>query len=120
MRIAAHQVAQLYAHQPKRNKYGARKTVVNGLNFQSRKEADRWLQLLWLETTGQIQNLKRQVRYPLRIDGKLTGHYIADFVYDEGANKEIVEDAKGMKTQLFNFKIKVFKALYPQSEVRIT
>ncbi|MEP0454477.1 MAG: DUF1064 domain-containing protein, partial [Roseibium sp.] len=51
--------------QPKSQKYGAQRTVVDGVTFDSKKEAARWAQLCLLQRAGQISDLKRQVVVPL-------------------------------------------------------
>ena len=98
-------------------KYGNRKTEIDGIVFDSKKEASRFLDLKLLESGGAIQNLRRQVKYELipsqRISGKTERgvSYIADFVYDlEG--KTIVEDVKGMKTDVYKLKRKLMKYIH--------
>lgn len=107
----------------KGNKYKARKTIVDGLTFDSSKEAERYLDLKEQAEKGQIRALKLQVPYELipnqyiPIDevykkGPKKGQkklklqersvsYIADFVYEkkneDGTYEEIVEDVKGYK-----------------------
>lgn len=98
-----------------RNKFNAKKTVVDGITFDSRKEAKRYVELRDLERAGDIRDLKRQVRYEIvpafDVDGKhyraIT--YIADFVYtDCETGKEIVEDVKGVRTDVYRLKAKMF------------
>lgn len=110
-----------------RNKYQAIKTCVNGIEFDSRKEARRYQELLLLERAGAIRNLRRQVKYILipaqyesyerygkngkkLKDGKRLLEkecaYLADFVYEENG-KEIVEDTKGVKTKDYIIKRKL-------------
>lgn len=100
------------------SKYHARKTVVDGITFDSRKEAERYKLLKMLERTGQIQNLKLQVPFELqpafRFNGKMIHSikYIADFVYKmtdkSGQEILVVEDAKGYKTDVYELKRKMF------------
>lgn len=96
-----------------RNKYGAEKTVVDGIRFDSRREAKRYADLCLLERAGAISNLRRQVDYVLvpsqrKSDGSAERpvKYRADFVYERDG-KEIVEDAKGMKTKEYVIKRKL-------------
>ena len=96
-----------------RSKYRSKKTVVNGVEFDSRKEARRYSELLLLERAGAIQGLQRQVKFELipsqRYDGKVIErpcHYIADFVYQENGNT-VVEDTKGFKTNDYIIKRKL-------------
>lgn len=105
---------------PKRNKYNNKKTVgAKNILFDSKKEANRYSELLLLERGGLISNLKRQVKYVLIpsqteiINNKKTVvereiSYIADFVYfDESDKKTVVEDVKGLKTKEYILKRKL-------------
>lgn len=100
-----------------RSKYHAKKTVVDGITFDSRREADRYLVLKGMEEGGAIENLRRQVRYELipafDVDGKhyRPVYYVADFVYREDG-KEVVEDVKGMRTDVYRLKSKLFARRY--------
>lgn len=102
------------------SKYHAKKTVVDGITFDSRKEADRYLVLRGLEEDGSIEDLRRQVRYELvpafDVDGKhyRPVFYVADFVYVEDG-KEVVEDVKGMVTDVYKLKSKLFARRYGMS-----
>lgn len=100
-----------------RSKYHAKKTVVDGIAFDSRKEADRYLALKGMEEDGSIEDLRRQVRYELvpafDVDGR---HYrpvcyVADFVYREDG-REVVEDVKGVRTDVYRLKSKLFARRY--------
>ena len=53
------------ARQPGKSKYGAKKTVVGDIKFDSKREANRWMELQMLERSGAISNLQRQVRIDL-------------------------------------------------------
>lgn len=98
-----------------KNKYNARKTVIGGETFDSKKEADRWLILRDRERKGEIQDLTRQIRMPLEIDGVRVCVYVCDFKYFEKDQrpfgKWIYEDAKGMRTPVYLLKKKLVKAL---------
>lgn len=95
----------------KKTKYGAHKTVVDGIKFDSRKEAERYYQLKFLEKQGTIKDLQRQVKFVLiptqrDNDGKLLERersYIADFVYIMHGER-IVEDTKGFRTAEYKLK----------------
>lgn len=100
-----------------RSKYHAKKTVVDGIAFDSRKEADRYLVLKGMEEDGAIEDLRRQVRYELVPAFDVGGrhyrpvYYVADFVYVEDG-KEVVEDVKGMITDVYKLKSKLFARRY--------
>ena len=103
-----------------RSKYHAKKTVVDDITFDSRREADRYLVLRGMEEDGAIENLRRQVRYELvpafDVDGRhyRPAYYVADFVYVEDG-KTIVEDVKGMRTDVYKLKSKLFAKRYGMS-----
>ena len=96
-----------------RSKYGNRKITVGGETFDSRREYDRYRELVLLVRAGKIHDLVRQVKFELipaqKEDGKVVEravHYIADFVYWEG-DEMIVEDAKGYRTDTYKLKKKL-------------
>ena len=105
------------------NKYGNRKVKRDGMVFDSKREADRWTELKLLEKAGQISDLRRQVKYELiptqYSDWEYTqrgkkkvvereASYIADFVYhDNVLGTDVVEDAKGMRTEAYILKRKL-------------
>lgn len=113
------------------NKYGNKKVVINGNVFDSKREYYRYMDLKLLEMCGAIGDLKRQVVYELipvqrekstkvykkgrkkgqPIEGKIIEKavtYIADFVYtDNSTGKQIVEDAKGVRTKDYIIKRKL-------------
>lgn len=99
------------------SKYHAKKTTVDGITFDSRREADRYLVLKGMEEEGAIEDLRRQVRYELipafDVDGRhyRPVSYVADFVYVEDG-KEVVEDVKGMRTDVYRLKSKLFARRY--------
>ena len=93
-------------------KYGNRKTEVDGLKFDSLHEGERWVELRLLERSGEIRNLRRQVRFELlptqRVDGQVVERsvsYLADFVYEQN-DKTVVEDAKSKATKTPEYVIK--------------
>ena len=95
------------------NKYHAKKVTVDGITFDSQKEARRWCELRLLERAGQIGNLRRQVKYVLipsqKIDGKVVERecsYVADFCYF-CRGELIVEDTKGLRTDAYVIKRKL-------------
>lgn len=95
------------------SKYHSKKAIVNGIEFDSRKEARRYSDLVLLERAGMITDLQRQVKFELipsqRIDGKVVERsvtYVADFVYKQHG-KTVVEDTKGFKTKDYIIKRKL-------------
>lgn len=99
------------------SKYNNRKIRVGGELFDSKREYNRWCELRLLERSGIIRNLQRQVKFRL-IDSQKTPErtehpcdYIADFVYYENGNR-IVEDCKGMRTDVYKIKRKLMLEKY--------
>lgn len=95
----------------KRSKYGAIKTTVDGITFDSKAEATRWCDLQNLQRGGKITHLARQIHFQIKSNDKLICNYIADFTYVENGNY-VVEDVKGIITRDFRLKAKLFKAQY--------
>lgn len=108
------------------NKYKNKKTQVDMYVFDSVLEAKRYKQLALLEKAGEIKNLQLQVKFELQeAFSKNKKHfraitYIADFMYFDNRSRQIVvEDTKGMKTDVFKIKQKLFEYRYPNLELRI-
>lgn len=93
------------------NKYGAKKTVVDGITFASKAEARRYGELKLLEKAGEIRHLELQPKFDLTVNGEKIGRYVADFRYREGT-ESVVEDVKGFKTPVYRLKKALVKALY--------
>lgn len=94
-------------------KYKNKKVVIDGITFDSKKEAARYKELKTLEKSGVISNLQRQVKYVLipaqREDKKLIERecsYYADFVYIRDG-EQVVEDTKGVRTPEYIIKRKL-------------
>lgn len=92
------------------SKYGNVKTEAQGIKFDSRREAKRWMDLRLEELAGAVQNLQRQIVYPLTVNGMHICDYRADFVYERSGL--VVEDAKGFKTPEFKLKAKLMLACH--------
>lgn len=91
------------------NKYGAKRTTINGITFASKAEARRYVALKLLEKAGTIKALQLQVKFELHVNDVKIGSYIADFVYyirDRDDWYRVVEDVKGFKTPLYRWKKK--------------
>jgi len=105
----------------KANKYHAQKTVVDDITFDSKKEAARYQELKLMLAAGKISDLK--VHYPFSLDVRNVrcGSYEADFVYFNQEGKIVVEDvkSKATRTSLYQFKKKVFRAIYNLDIVEI-
>lgn len=102
-------------------KFRNRKTEVDGLSFDSAKEARRWSELCLLQRAGQISDLARQVRMPLVVNGQLVCTFIPDATYVENG-RQVIEDTKSPITRkhpVYRIKVKLLKAL-TGAEVRET
>lgn len=127
---------QMMTKRAGRRKYGNKKIhdLKSNQVFDSKKEYRRWKELVLLQQTGEITDLRRQVPYLLIpeqraqgmetykrgpkkgqikpgpvIERKLT--YTADFVYQENG-ETIVEDSKGMRTKEYVIKRKIMLYKY--------
>lgn len=105
-------------------KYKNEKVRDGGETYDSRKEYRRAKELALMEQAGEIENLRRQVKYvliPTQRGPEETGprggrhpgpllekecSYVADFVYDEGG-ETVVEDVKGIRTEAYKIKRKL-------------
>ena len=102
------------------NKYNARKVTVDGHTFDSKKEAQRYGELRLLERAGEIADLKLQPQYILQPKFKKNGKtfreikYIADFCYTTKDGRHVVEDVKGVRTEVYRLKRKMFEHQFPQ------
>lgn len=111
-------------------KYNNKKVMIDGIKFDSKKEAKRYQELKMLEQAGHITDLKRQAKYVLipaqyeptsevYTKGKESGKlkkgrlierecaYYADFVYSTKGGELVVEDTKGVKTPEYIIKRKL-------------
>lgn len=95
-----------------RNKFGAKKTIVDGIRFDSMAEAKRYGELKLLARAGEIHDLEIHPRYPLDVKGTRVCTYVADFVYRDTRGTLHVEDVKGMRTALFILKKKLMQAVW--------
>lgn len=116
------------------SKYGSRKVTLDGITFDSKKEAARYQELKLLERAGKISDLRQQVKYVLipaqrewcneiYTKGPKKGHfksgkvlekecsYIADFVYHRDG-KLVVEDTKGFRTEAYKIKRKLMLSVH--------
>lgn len=107
-------VVETSLKQTKNSKYGAVKTEIDGIVFDSKHEASRYKELHLLERAGEITNLRLQVPFELIPKSKygMPIRYIADFVYNDLNGSLIVEDAKGVKTLVYKLKRRIMAEKY--------
>ena len=113
----------------KSSKYKSKKIEVDGITFDSKKEAKRYGELKLLERVGEISDLQMQVKYILiPSQYEITGFtktgkekkkcverecaYIADFVYKDNKGNVCIEDTKGFKTKDYIIKRKLMLYVY--------
>ena len=99
------------------NKYHNTKVIYNGIKFDSKKEMERYRNLKILENNGYILDLELQKRF-LLLEGYINAegkkirpiYYIADFYYYDCVDKKwVVEDVKGIRTEAYKLKKKLFE-----------
>lgn len=99
------------------SKYKAIKTEVDGFIFDSRAEARRYSELILAERAGEISNLSLQPVFPIIVNEKKIGKYIADFQYIDRDGNRVIEDVKGISTPVYKLKKKLVEAIH---EINIT
>ena len=124
-----------------RSKYKAVKTTIDGITFDSKREAKRYTELKLLEKAGHITHLELQPEYQITINGAKICKYKADFRYftvraeknEQSYNSkgewqtptmtgdkegQIVEDVKGFKTPIYRLKKRLVEASYPGTLIK--
>lgn len=114
------------------NKYRNKRVEVDGLKFDSQKEAARYFDLLRLEKAGKIVRLERQPRWKFAFEGRpvlirSTGFpngrqasFKADFRYwDNERSCEVVEDVKSLatRTQAYVLRKAMLECMHPHVRV---
>ena len=94
---------------PAYNKYGAKATVVDGIRFDSQKEARYYQQLKLRQQAGDIVMFLRQV--PFHLPGGVI--YRVDFMVFDSTGEVRFVDVKGHKTKQYIDKKRMAEALYP-------
>jgi hypothetical protein len=101
------------------SKYNARKTVIDGIEFDSQAEGKYYLNLLNQKREGVIKDFTLQPRFTLQEAFEKNGkkyrkiEYVADFeVVHLDEDIEII-DVKGFETPDFKIKRKLFEKRYP-------
>jgi hypothetical protein len=92
-------------------KYHNKKTLMFGILFDSKREAERYLYLRSRLEAGEITDLHCQVQYVCDVNDQHICNYIADFTYLE-KGKLIIEDSKGVRTPEYRIKKKLVEAIH--------
>ena len=104
----------------RKNKFGNQPVTVDGHRFHSKREAQRYSDLLWLQKANQIADLKLQPRFELVVNDICVGHYVADFRYVLTASgEEVIEDVKSPVsiTPVYKLKKKILAAQIPPVKI---
>lgn len=99
-------------------KYGNHKVERNGIHYDSKLESKVGWELELRQKAGEIKEIKRQVDFPMVVNGFKICTYRADFhvVFDD--DTQGVYEAKGIMLPMGSLKLKLFEALYP--EIKLT
>jgi hypothetical protein len=106
---------------PKRNKYKVAKPedrTYDGILYASKFEMEYAQMLDAYKRSGLVEWWIRQHVFPLKVSGQHICNYIVDFVVISEGKKHYVE-VKGMETPAYKLKYKLFKALYPDVDLRV-
>lgn len=90
---------------------------VEGIKFDSKMEAEYYLDLLQMKKYGLVRRFELQPKFVLQEDPKIT--YIADFRVVWEYQGESVVDVKGVETQSFRMKKKMFMNKYPDLKLEV-
>ena len=109
----------------RKSKYNNQKTIVDGIKFDSKKEAEYYCQLKLLKQAGKIKDYRLQPKYELQPAFEKNGKkyraitYIADFAIINNDGTTEVVDIKGVETQVFKIKKKLFEYMYPELNLKV-
>ncbi len=100
-------------------KYHNKKVVIDGITFDSRKEANYYCELKILKMAGKVKDFEMQVPFELqpkfKHDGKTVRaiKYVADFVVHYPDGQQVVVDTKGFRTKEYLLKRKMLLYKHP-------
>lgn len=111
----------------KGNKFGAKKTIIDGIKFDSKREAAYYGQLKIMKRGGLIQSFERQISFDLLAAGldprtetyPCVAKHIVDFLVTMIDGRQEVHEVKGMETAIWRLKVKIFKANYPDIKYKV-
>ena len=87
------------------------RTTVDGITFDSKREANRYAELRLELLAGEIAELELQMPFSLDVNGFHVCDYVADFVYVRNG-LQVVEDAKGKPTDVYVIKRALMRAVH--------
>lgn len=101
------------ASAPRKNKFGAVKTTLDGITFDSKREAAYYAELKIRERVGEVVDVELRKPFSLVINGQLIGTYRCDFAfYDNRTKCYRVVDVKGMETREFKRTKRLMRAIH--------
>lgn len=95
-----------------RNKYGAKKQEFQGNRYDSGRECQEAVCLDLMLKAGEITAWERQVKIPLEVNGKHIANYYIDFVIHHKDGTMEYREVKGVETDTWRMKWRIFEALY--------
>jgi hypothetical protein len=116
----------------KGNKFHAKKAMVDGIKFDSQREAARYSELKIMERAGLIRDLELQPQFFLAVGERPVlirstrykngrqAKYSADFAYwDVERGRRVVEDVKSpaTRTEAYVIRKAVVEAMYPDLQI---
>jgi Protein of unknown function (DUF1064) len=101
------------------SKYRAVPTVIDGIRFASKREANRYCELKLLLRDGAITDLELQPKFPVIKNGQHITTYVADFKY-KSYGSTVIEDVKGVRTPVYKLKKKLIEAVYGVTIVEVS
>lgn len=107
----------------KPSKYRNTRTKVDGISFDSQAEARRYVELKTLKAVGDVNGFILQPRFILQEgfenDGVVTEkmEYVADFLIMWADGRTTIEDVKGVRTDVYKLKVKLFEKKYPKLKI---
>jgi hypothetical protein len=98
---------------PKKSKYRNQKTVVDGITFDSKREAAYYGELKQREKAGEVYEVQLQPAFKFVHNGVLIGTYRGDFLfYDAIAKRTRLVDVKGFATREFQKNRRLMRAFH--------
>jgi hypothetical protein len=106
------------------NKYGNKRQTIDGISFDSKREADYYLELKMQKKAKIIKDFERQVSVELRAwhpdKGFVkVGTHLVDFLVTMPDGTKEFREVKGFATDLWKYKMKITEANYPGIQYKV-